>query len=125
MNRSATPRQAAGFTLIEVLVALAVVAITLSAGLRAAAALTDNTQRLGDVSAGHWCADNALVALRLGKQFPGIGQTTFECQELGRSYHGTVAAQGTLNPNFRRIDVRVSDDQGRTVAALSTVLGRY
>ena len=40
-----------GFTLIEVLVALTIVAITLSAGIRAAGVLTDNTQRLVDVSA--------------------------------------------------------------------------
>ena len=43
-----------GFLLVETLVALAVTAITLAAGLRAAGALTDNAQRLGDVIAAQW-----------------------------------------------------------------------
>ena len=47
-----------GFTLIEVLVALAVVAIALGAGVRASAALIDNAERLADVVAAQWCADN-------------------------------------------------------------------
>ena len=51
-------RTARGFTLLEVLVALAVVAITLAAGLRAAGVVGDNAQRLADVVAAQWCADN-------------------------------------------------------------------
>ncbi|MBP6898966.1 MAG: type II secretion system minor pseudopilin GspI [Burkholderiaceae bacterium] len=114
-----------GFTLVEVLVALAIMAITLGAGLRASGALTDNAQRLADVTAAHWCADNALAALRLARQFPGIGDSDFACQQLGRDYRGTLRSQGTPNPNFRRIDAVVRDEQGHVLASLSTVLGRY
>lgn len=114
-----------GFTLIEVLVALAIVAITLGAGLRAAGTLTDNAGRLADVTAAHWCADNALVELRLTKQFPGIGETEFDCPQLGRAYRGRISAQGTPNPNFRRIDVRIVDEDGRGVVSLATVMGRF
>jgi type II secretion system protein I len=56
--------RAAGFTLIEVLVAMAIVAVTLAAGMRAASALTDNAARLADVVAAQWCADNQLTKLR-------------------------------------------------------------
>jgi general secretion pathway protein I len=114
-----------GFTLVEVLVALAIVAVALGAGLRAAGSLIDNAQRLADVTAGQWCADNALVELRLAKQFPGIGATDAECAQLGRTYHVHIAAQATPNPNFRRIDVRVTDDADRGVVSLATVVGRY
>src|SRR5204862_5250089 len=54
-----------GFTLIEVMVALAIVAITLGAGIKAAGALADNAARLTDVSLAQWCADNELTGLRL------------------------------------------------------------
>lgn len=120
-----TRRSAAGFTLVEVLVALAIVAITLSAGLKAAGALTDNAQRLGDVVAAQWCADNALVNLRLARQYPGTGDSDFDCAQLGRDYRGRLQTRGTPNPNFRRIDAVVLDRAGQVLVTLSTVVGRY
>lgn len=113
-----------GFTLVEVLVALAITAIALAAGLKAAGALTDNAQRLAEVTAAHWCADNALAALRLGKQFPGTGEAEFACSQLGRDYRGQLRTQATPNPNFRRVDAVVLDAGGLVVIDLSTVLGR-
>jgi general secretion pathway protein I len=114
-----------GFTLVEVLVALAVVAVALGAGLKAAGALTDNAQRLGDVSAAHWCADNALTGLRLARQFPGTGDSDFDCNQLGRSFRGRLQSRATPNPNFRRVDAVVLDDAGHVLVTLSTVVGRY
>jgi general secretion pathway protein I len=114
-----------GFTLIEVLVAVAVVAVALGAGLKAAGALTDNTQRLIDVSAAHWCADNYLTGLRLTRQFPGIGDGEFACPQLGREYRGTLEVRPTPNPNFRRVDARIADERGQPLLTLSTVLPRY
>jgi general secretion pathway protein I len=113
-----------GFTLIEVLVALAIVAVTLAAGLRAAGAVTDNAQRLADITAAQWCADNQLAELRLTRQFPGIGDADFRCEQLGRSFAGSLRTRPTPNPNFRRIDAVVSDEAGRPILTLSTVLSR-
>jgi general secretion pathway protein I len=114
-----------GFTLVEVLVAVAVVAITLAAGLKAAGALTDNAQRLAEVVNAQWCADNALTNLRLTRQFPGIGDAEFTCNQLGRDYRGRLVTRPTPNPNFRRVDAIVVDDVGTSILTLSTVLGRY
>ncbi len=113
-----------GFTLLEVMVALAVVALALGAGLRAAGVLTDNAQRLGDVMAAQWCADNQLTELRLRRSFPGVGDSDFACEQLGRSYVGKLVTRPTPNPGFRRVDAVVSDEQGRPLLTLSTVLGR-
>jgi general secretion pathway protein I len=122
---SAVVRGAArGFTLLEVLVAMAIVAIALGAGLRAAGVLTDNAQRLGDVVAAQWCADNQLTGLRLSRSFPGIGDADFGCEELGRSYSGKLLTRPTPNPNFRRVDAVVSDEAGHVLVTLSTVLTR-
>ncbi|NML13468.1 type II secretion system minor pseudopilin GspI [Azohydromonas caseinilytica] len=118
-------RAAAGFTLIEVLVALAIVAIALGAGMKAAGALGSNAQRLADVSAAQWCAENQLTELRLARQFPGVGDTDFACEQLGRRYGGMMKVRPTPNPNFRRVDALVSDEAGQTLLVLSTILPRY
>ena len=113
-----------GFTLIEVLVALAVVAIALGAGLRAAGVITDNAGRLADVIAAQWCADNQLTNLRLSRTFPGIGDADFPCDQLGRTYAGKLITRPTPNPGFRRVDAIVSDQAGHMLVTLSTVLPR-
>jgi general secretion pathway protein I len=114
-----------GFTLVEVLVALAIVAVSLGAAFKAASALSDNAERLADVSAAQWCADNELTNLKLARQFPGIGDADFGCSQFGREYRGTLSVRPTPNPNFRRVDANVSDADGRPVLTLSTVLPRY
>ena len=118
-------KQQTGFTLIEVLVALTIVAVTLGAGIKAAGSLTNNAERLAEVSAAQWCADNQLTAFRLSRTFPGIGDSDFACEQLGRSYAGKLLVRPTPNPNFRRVDVNVANDAGLPLLSLSTVLPRY
>jgi general secretion pathway protein I len=118
-------RGGAGFTLIEVLVALSIIAITLAAGMRAAGAVSDNAQRLSDVMAAQWCAENELTALRLARQFPGVGDASFSCEQLGRTFTGALVTRPTPNPNFRRVDAVVVNDAGYRLISVSTVLGRY
>ena len=115
-------RTARGFTLIEVLVALTIVAITLGAGIKAAGALTDNTQRLADVTAAQWCADNQLTGLRLSGLTPPIGDSDFTCTQLGQSYNVKLVARPTPNPLFVRVDAQVADAAGQPIINLSTVL---
>jgi general secretion pathway protein I len=113
-----------GFTLVEVLVALAIVAVALAAGARAAGALTDNADRLSQVVAAQWCADNQLTGLRLARALPGIGDADFSCEQLGRNYQGRLITRPTPNPNFRRVDAVISDERGQVLVTLTTVLSR-
>ena len=119
----ATP--ARGFTLIEVLVALVIVAIALGAGIKAAGALTYNAERLSEVSTAQWCAENLLTELRLTQQFPDIGESPFSCEQLGRAYSGKLRVSPTLNPLFRRVDADVINDQGQVVLTLTTIMGKF
>jgi general secretion pathway protein I len=120
-----TARHDGGFTLIEVLVALAIVAVTLGAGIKAAGSLTNNALRSTEVSAAQWCATNQLTGLRLSKQFPGVGTVDFSCQQLGQTYAGHVIVRPTPNPNFRRVDAQIENELGQPLLTLSTILSRY
>ncbi len=112
-------------TLIEVLVALAIVAITLSSGIKAAGGLTMNAQRLSDLTLGQWCAENKLQTLRQTKTFPPVGDSDFSCEQLGQTFKGHLRVRPTNNPSFRRADVRMLDADAMPVVTLSTVLWRH
>ncbi len=118
----ATP--AHGMTLIEVLVALAVVAITLAAGFKAAGGLTVNAQRLSDLTVAQWCAEDHLTMILLTKEFPAVGDGEFQCQQLGRELRGARQVRATPNPNFRRVDAQVVDELNQPILRLSTVVPR-
>ena len=122
--RRAIPHVGDGFTLIEVLVALAIVAITLGAGINAAGALANNAERLAQVSEAQWCADNMLTGLRLAHQSLSVGDSDFSCEQLGRSYRGKLVIRPTPNPNFRRVDAVMNNAIGQPLLTLSTVLPR-
>ena len=113
-----------GFTLVEVLVALGIVAIALMAGLQATAALTRHAQRQSDVLLAHICAENELIKTRLARQLPGVGDSTIECQQAGQAFTVVMAVRPTPNPNFRRVDAQVMNGEN-SVLRLSTVVGRY
>ena len=119
-----TARSHHGFTLIEVLVALSIVAVALIAGLQATAALTNNALRQSDVLLAHICAENELIKTRLSRQMPGVGDTTTACEQGGRAFQVTLSVRPTPNPEFRRVDAQVKD--GNTpVMQLTTIVTRY
>ena len=125
MSLRANPRlRFKGFTLVEVLVALGIVAIALAAGVRATAALTRNAERQSDLLLAQLCAENALVAVRLAKQMPPVGDNTSTCDQAGRQLDVTLSVRPTPNPNFLRVEAQVAE-RSNPFLTLSTVVGRY
>jgi general secretion pathway protein I len=116
--------RARGFTLIEVLVSLGIVAIALVAGLQATAALTLNAQRQSDVLLAHMCAENELGRLKLARQMPAVGDSDQTCEQAGLAFRVHLTVAPTPNPNFRRVDAQVLTGDS-PILRLSTVMGRY
>lgn len=124
MKQANHTQGAQGFTLIEVLVALAIVALALLSGLKVSGALTLNAQRQTDVMLAQLCADNALHQLRLAQQMPNVGESRLPCAQAERTFNVVLNVNTTPNPSFRRVNAQVFD--GATpVLNIATVLGRY
>lgn len=104
-------RRAAGFTLLEVLVALVIVGTALGASLRAVGSLTHNSEALRVSLMATWSAENRLTQIRLGSEFPEIGERSFDCPQgdLQLVCHENVLS--TPNPMFRRVEVSVAEAQ--------------
>jgi len=113
-----------GFTLVEVLVALGIVAVALLAGAQATSALVRNAERQHTVLLAQVCAQNTLVRLRLSAQMPAVGDTTLPCEQAGVALQVHVSTRPTPNPSFRRVDVQVLAGEYPALR-FSTIVGRY
>ncbi|MGJ7608056.1 type II secretion system protein GspI [Variovorax sp. RKNM96] len=114
-----------GFTLIEVLIALGIVALALAAGSQATMSLTRNALRQSDLVLADLCAENELAKARLARQMPAVGDSGSICVQAGASFNVTTSTVPTLNPNFRRVDVQVRDEADSPILRISTVVGRF
>ncbi len=119
-------KQQRGFTLIEVLVALTIVAIALFAGTQATSALARSSQRQTDLLLAQICADNVLYSLRLARQMPSVGESSSECAQGSRVFTVELKVRPTPNPSFLRVQANVSDAQEKYgILHVSTVIGRF
>lgn len=96
-----------GFTLLEVLVALAIVATALGASLRAIGSLTENSEALRASTLAAWSAENQLVQIRLDGTAPVSG--SFSCPQAGLQFLCIEQVSATPNPHFRRVTVSVQE----------------
>lgn len=124
MRRSMLSNKPLGFTLVEVLVALTVVAVALIASGQAASALIRASSRQQDILLGQLCAENQLVALRLASTMPPVGDSETACQQAGRNFTVKTTVMPTPNPNFVRVDAQAFDNE-RPLLRLSTIMARF
>jgi general secretion pathway protein I len=117
--------KARGFTLIEILVALAIVAVALAAGMRALAQAADGSTALKSRTLALWVAQNVLARAELADPTPSLGATSGREHQAGSEFVWQASVLTTPNPGFRRIDIVVAapDTPGYALATLTGYVG--
>ena len=101
-----------GFTLIEVLVALVVIAIAMTAAIHASMAVIDGTYILRRHLLANWVAQNRLNAFIARGEFPSTGSNTGHETMGGLDFNWRETVSETPNQNFHRVEERVSEAAG-------------
>lgn len=107
-----------GFTLLEVLIALAVVAVALAALGRAGAQAIETHRVLEEQTLALWVADNVLAEIRLEGQ-PSSGRRQGQARMARRDWHWDALIQPAPGGELMRIDVAVYLDPARTAPVLT------
>ena len=97
-----------GFTLIEVLVAVAILALALGAVIVAGSRYVDNTVYLREKTLATWIAHNVIVEAMLLNRVPDQGKKEDdEVEFAGRRWTWQTEVHSTPDPDLRRMDVSV------------------
>ena len=124
--RTEQPVTQQGFTLLEVLVALSVLAIALASIIKVSANQAINTEHLRDKTLAHWVAMNQIAQLQLTRQWPPTGKKR-GTEEMGwHEWHWQSIVSDTPDNRVRRIQLKVfrNRDDESPVTQLSSFLSQ-
>ena len=113
-----------GFTLLETLVALAIIAIALGASFRALGMATQTTDELRYRLLADWVAENRLAALRASPGLPQLGTRQAEATQAGETFRFEERVSA-LTGGRRQVDIQVAivSKPGHTLTRLQGVFG--
>lgn len=107
-----TQHKTSGFTLIEVLLALTIIAIALTALLKAIAQNVENTQRIKEKTVSHWVALQGVALVQLGLlQINQSQETTQDTIMLGSHWYWRVKVSPTPEKSIQLITILVSTEK--------------
>lgn len=109
-----------GFTLMEVLVALAVLAITLAAISKSLNMHIQHSMYLKDKTIAHWVAMNKITEMRLNGTFPTIGKNQGKSLMGDREWLWFLNVSSTIDPDLRQLEIAVSLKENNSPLTLLT-----
>jgi general secretion pathway protein I len=96
-----------GFTLLETLVALAVIGIAMAAAMRSTRFAVDTVLELEVRTAAGWVAQNLVAELRATRAFPNMGASSGRAAQGRQEFLWRQEVGGTPNYSFRRVEIKV------------------
>lgn len=108
-----------GFTLIELMVALAIFSLVALTLLKLQGAIVRNSGEIRSQAMGQVVVHNMAVELLTDPHAPALGKEEGVTQNGGANWSWTRTTRSTADPRLVRIDIAVQDAQGRPAGALS------
>ena len=100
-------KSSCGFTLVEIMVSLAVLSVMLGALVQGAGVATSNAGKLRDRAIAEWVAANQMAELQLSSSFPDLGSKTGSEEMLGSKWFWKSIVQKVEDDDLRRVDIEV------------------
>ena len=113
-NMKLRDRNNSGFTLVEILVALAIIAIALGALIKASANHTESATYLKNKTLAHYVAMNEITSLQVKKQWPELGKKDGSQEMAGREWFWTRNTVKTQDDAVRQVNFTVYLDDDRS-----------
>lgn len=123
--RRSPRRKVAGFTLIEVIVALVVVGLGMLAVIQTVSQTAKNASYMRDKTIAHWIAMNQLTQVRLQPNPPAVDKSSDEVKMAGRDWRWTMVVTQSPVESIRRIEVRVRPSEAPETSSLAFITGFY
>ncbi len=111
-----------GFTLIEVIVALAIIALGMAAAVKTVSSTTLNSAYLRDKTFSYWVAQNQLAEIESLNAPPPIGTATGEEKLAGITWYWTREVKKTEDPDTNRIELSVRKDKDKKAQIYATLI---
>jgi general secretion pathway protein I len=114
-----------GFTLIEIMVALAIITITLGAIIENTTAANVNAQYLRDKTVASWIAMNQISIVRAKRQWSSASSKSGEVEMAGQQWQWKINFVKTDDVNIRRLNVQVFKlDAEKPMVQMTGFLGK-
>jgi len=111
MKRTFIKKHLSGFTLIEVMVALTIIAISLGALLSTSGAQANSVSYLKQKTLAHWVSMNELTQLRILGELPDVGEKKGSTKMANHEWHWIQTTKKTEQDNTRQITYKIFADK--------------